>query len=181
MNEKMGEIEAILFSVGEPVPINDLANALEIDKKEIREIILHLNKKYEENDAGFCIKRVENSYTMATNPKYYEVVAKYVSNDNKYNFSVAMLEVLSIIAYKQPITKAVIEQIRGVSSVSAISKLIEYGLIYEADRLNAPGRPILFATTDLFLKHFNIESIKELPEIDEKILGQLTFDNFMEE
>ena len=104
---------------------------------------------------------------------FYEVLAAAVSLDNKYTFTEAMLETLAIIAYRQPVTRGQVEEIRGVSCSGSISRLIEYGLIYEADRLNAPGRPFLFETTDEFLKRFDLESLEDLPEVSEDLIGKM--------
>lgn len=169
-------IEAILFTMGEAVEVERIAAAVEHDEDTIRRLIRNMMTRYEEGDRGIRIIELDGSFQLCTKPEMYEYLIKVAHVPKKHVLTDVMLETLSIIAYKQPITRLEIEKIRGVKCDHAVNKLIEYNLICEAGRLDAPGRPILFATTEEFLRYFGIESLEELP-----ILNQETIDNFKEE
>lgn len=169
-------IEAILFTMGEAVEVERIAAAVEHDEDTIRRLIRNMMTRYEEEDRGIRIIELDGSFQLCTKPEMYEYLIKVAHVPKKHVLTDVMLETLSIIAYKQPITRIEIEKIRGVKCDHAVNKLIEYNLICEAGRLDAPGRPILFATTEEFLRYFGIESLEELP-----ILNQETIDNFKEE
>jgi segregation and condensation protein B len=156
-------IEAILFTVGDAVEVEKLALAVEQDVETTRKIIRNMSDKYQALDRGIKIIELENSFQLCTKPEYFENLIKVVSQPRKYQLTETLLETLSIIAYKQPITKLEIEKIRGVSSDHAVNRLVELGLVGEVGRLDAPGRPILFATTQDFLRVFGVQSIDELP------------------
>lgn len=163
--EVEGRIEAVLFSVGEAVSKSDLAQALEQDEKTLVKIVHGMMDKYDTNDRGIRIIEIENSFQMCTKSEYYETLIKVVNTPKKHVLTDVLLETLSIVAYKQPITRQEIEAIRGVSCVHAVNKLVEYNLIHEVGRLEALGRPILFGTTDDFLRSFGVQSTDELPII----------------
>ena len=169
-------IEAILFTMGEAVEVERIAAAVEHDEDTIRRLIRNMMTRYEESDRGIHIIELDGSFQLCTRPEMYEYLIKVAHVPKKHVLTDVMLETLSIIAYKQPITRLEIEKIRGVKCDHAVNKLIEYNLICEAGRLDAPGRPILFATTEEFLRDFGIESLEELP-----ILNQETIENFKEE
>ncbi|MDD6330970.1 MAG: SMC-Scp complex subunit ScpB [Clostridium sp.] len=160
-----GAIEAILFAMGEAVSADQLATALEHDVDTTRKVVHHLMDKYDAEDRGIRIIELEDSFQMCTKNEYYEVLSRIVNMPKKHVLTDVQLETLSIIAYKQPITRAEIEAIRGVSCVHAINKLVEYHLIEEVGRLDALGRPILFGTTDDFLRGFGVKSTDDLPLI----------------
>ena len=160
-----GAIEAILFAMGEAVSADQLATALEHDVDTTRKVVHHLMDKYDAEDRGIRIIELEESFQMCTKNEYYEVLSRIVNMPRKHVLTDVQLETLSIIAYKQPITRAEIEAIRGVSCVHAINKLVEYHLIEEVGRLDALGRPILFGTTDDFLRGFGVKSTDDLPLI----------------
>lgn len=160
-----GAIEAILFAMGEAVSADQLATALEHDVDTTRKVVHHLMDKYDAEDRGIRIIELEDSFQMCTKNEYYEVLSRIVNIPKKHVLTDVQLETLSIIAYKQPITRAEIEAIRGVSCVHAINKLVEYHLIEEVGRLDALGRPILFGTTDDFLRGFGVKSTDDLPLI----------------
>ncbi len=166
-------IEAMLFAKGEPLSADEMAAALEISREETIKKITELIDDYTSEDRGINIVQINGCYELATKKEFYTVLASLVSRDNNYQFTEAMLETLSIIAYRQPVTRSQVEDIRGVGCSGQISRLVEYGLIYESDRLNAPGRPFLFSTTDEFLRLFNLRSLEDLPEISEDLLGQM--------
>jgi segregation and condensation protein B len=156
-------IEAILFTMGDSVEIGKIAAAVEHDEKTTEKIIHHMMDKYEAEDRGIRIIELEKSYQLCTKNQYYEYVIRVVKQPKKHVLTDVLLETLSIVAYKQPVTKAEIEKIRGVKSDHAVNKLIEYNLICEAGRLDAPVRPLLFATTEDFLRNFGVQSLEELP------------------
>lgn len=158
-------IEAILFSVGEAVEIKELAKVLELDEADVKKIIDCLADKYESESRGIHIVRLENSVQLCTKNEYYDILTKVVNMPQKHSLTDSLMETLSIVAYKQPVTRQEIEAIRGVSCVHAINKLVEYKLIAEVGRLDAVGRPILFGTTEDFLRSFGVTSMDELPVI----------------
>ena len=162
-----GKIEALLFSAGKAVLLEEIASALGHDNETVRKIIEDLMLAYEQEDRGIRIKRFENSYQLCTKEEYYETLIQYLARPKKHVLSQVMLETLSIIAYKQPITRQEIEKIRGVKCDHAINKLIEYSLVCEVGRLDAIGRPILFGTTEEFLRCFGVDSIQALPHLPE--------------
>lgn len=169
MDEKNYEaiVEAILFTMGESVELEKIANAIELDEDETKKVILSLQQKYEDEKRGIQIMELEGSYQMCTRNEMYEYLIRVAKQPKKRVLTDVLLETLSIIAYKQPITKAEIEKIRGVSSDHAVSKLVEYNLVNEVGRLDAPGRPMLFGTTEEFLRSFGVHSIDELPVLNE--------------
>ena len=158
-------IEAILFSVGESVSIDRLASALEMDERKLTKQLEGIIYNYNNNDRGIRIIDLDGSLQLCTRNEYYGILAKVVNTPKKLSLTDVVLETLSIIAYKQPITRPEIEAIRGVSCVHAINKLIEYNLVQEVGRLDAPGRPIMFGTTEEFLRCFGVSSTNDLPMI----------------
>ncbi len=165
INKLEGAIEAILFSMGEAVPIKDLAKALEVDEPTLEKVLNNMMDKYEAEDRGIKLVKLEDSYQLCTKNEYYDVLSKLVNMPKKHTLTDTLMETLSIVAYKQPITRQEIEAIRGVSCVHAINKLVEYNLITEVGRLDAIGRPILFGTTEDFLRSFGVQSMDDLPVI----------------
>ena len=159
-----GVIEALLFAMGESVEVSALAKAIGHDTETTAKIVRNMMLKYREEDRG--IIELENAFQMCTKEEYYDYLVKMALQPKKAVLSDVMLETLSIIAYKQPVTKLEIEKIRGVKCDHAIAKLMEYGLVQEVGRLDAPGRPILLGTTEEFLRNFGVQGLDELPEID---------------
>ena len=162
-NQTAAAIEAILFAMGTSVPLSVLAQALSLEEKETREAVEKLARSYEEEGRGIRIHALEGSYQMSTAPEMHEALIRVVVQPKRPVLTDVVLETLSIIAYKQPITKAELEKIRGVKSDHAVNKLVEYGLVEEKGRLEALGRPILFGTTEEFLRRFGISGLAELP------------------
>lgn len=158
-------LEAILFTMGESVEISRLASVLETDKKEVQQLLLEMQEKYEEEDRGISLMWLEDAVQLSTKADMYEYLIKIAKTPRKMVLTDTVLETLSIIAYKQPVTRLEIERIRGVSCDHAINKLLEYDLITELGRLDAPGRPLLFGTTEQFLRCFGVKSLGELPEL----------------
>lgn len=163
--ELKGRLEAVLFSVGEAVSKDDLCKALEIDEKILSQIAKQMMEEYDVTERGIRIVEIEDSYQLCSKSDYYDTIIKIVNTPKKHVLTDVLLETLSIIAYKQPITRQEIEAIRGVSCVHAVNKLVEYHLIQEVGRLDAAGRPILFGTTEDFLRSFGVQSTDELPMI----------------
>ena len=163
--EYEGRIEAVLFSVGEAVDREQLATALELDVNTTVKLVHDMMDKYDEVSRGIRIVEIENSFQMCTKADYYDTLVKVINVPKKHVLTDVLLETLSIIAYKQPITRQEIEAIRGVSCAHTVNKLVEYNLVQEVGRLEAIGRPILFGTTDEFLRCFGVQSTDELPLI----------------
>ena len=158
-------IEAILFSMGDAVELKDLADVLQIDGKTVQKILDDMMVRYDEEDRGIKIVKLENAYQLCTKNEYYDILSSLVNIPKKHSLTDSLMETLSIVAYKQPVTRQEIEAIRGVSCVHAINRLVEYNLITEVGRLDAVGRPILFGTTEDFLRCFGVSSMDELPSI----------------
>ncbi len=158
-----GAIEAILFSMGDSVELEDLAGALDLSTAETRAVLKQMMETYRKEDRGLQIIELEQSYQMCTKKEYFDTLVRIAMRPKKPNLTEVMLETLSIIAYKQPITKIEIEKIRGVKCDHAVNKLVEYDLVKELGRLDAPGRPILFGTTEEFLRCFGVQALEELP------------------
>ena len=167
MRQKQAVIEAILFSMGESVSKKQLMAALDIPEDLFFYLIDQLKRKYNRKDSGIRLLELDGSYQLCTRPEYYDQLIKIVNQPKKPKLTDVMMETLSIIAYKQPVTKQEIEAMRGVKCDHPVNKLLEYNLIREAGRLDAVGRPILFRTTEEFLRCFGVGSIKELPEIEQ--------------
>lgn len=161
-------IEAILFTMGDSVEIGKLAAAIGHDEDTTRKLLHNMMDRYEEEDRGIRIIELENSYQLCTKKEMYEYLIRVAKQPRRYTLTDVLLETLSIVAYRQPVTKLEIEKIRGVKSDHAVNKLVEYGLIEEAGRLDAPGRPILFGTTEEFLRRFSLQSLDELPTVDQE-------------
>lgn len=161
-------IESILFASGEPVEVDRLSTVLEIDKATIVKLIKEIIDKFDEDDSGICIVKLDDKYQMCSKPEYAPKIREMMDLRRNVPLSVAAMEVLAIIAYNQPVTKSFVEQIRGVDCSGTIASLVSKDLIEEKGRLDLPGRPLLYGTTLNFLKCFNISSIEELPPIPEK-------------
>ena len=157
------QIEAILFTMGEAVEAERIAMALEHDVDTVRRVARNMMDRYRSADRGIQIIELNDSYQMSTKQSMYESIIKIAHVPKKHVLTEVLLETLSIVAYKQPSTRQEIEAIRGVSCDHAVNKLVEYGLITEIGRLDAPGRPILFGTTEDFLRSFGLTSLDELP------------------
>lgn len=158
-------LEAILFTMGESVEISRLAAVLEMEKKEVQAILEEMEAGYAEEGRGLSLMWLEDSVQLSTKAQMYEYLVKIAKTPRKMVLTDTVLETLSIIAYKQPVTRLEIERIRGVSCDHAVNKLLEYELITELGRMDAPGRPLLFGTTEQFLRCFGVKSLDELPEL----------------
>lgn len=177
-------VEAILFACGREVKINELVSSLEVNSEDIIQVIENMRQEYERDQRGIEIIKLNDSYQMCSKKDYYEYIYPILDKRSKPNLSNAALETLSIIAYNPGVTRAEIESIRGVNSDATIYKLLEYNLIEDAGKLDAPGRPTTYKTTSNFLKMFGYTSLEELPElprykIDEN--QQIVIDDLLEE
>lgn len=159
-------IEAILFTMGDSVEVEVIAAAIEHDVETTKKIIHNMMDRYEAENRGIRIIELEDSFQMCTKKETYEYLIRVAKQPKKYVLTDVLLETLSIIAYKQPVTKLEIEKIRGVKSDHAVNKLVEFGLAEEVGRMDAPGRPLLFGTTEEFLRRFSVQSLDELPTIN---------------
>ena len=166
LKEAEAIIEGILFAAGDPVKIDRIADILDIDVKSTRAVMTALIDKYDEEMRGLKIIRLDDSYQMCTRGEYNEYIAKLAEPKRAQTLSNAAMEVLSIVAYKQPVTRSVVEQIRGVSCDHLINRLLERNLIQEIGRLDTPGRPMLFGTSEEFLRCFGIASVTDLPDYE---------------
>ena len=159
-------IEAILFTMGDSVELSKIAYAIGHDEKTTGKIIRQMMDKYNAEDRGIRIIELDGSFQMCTKKEMYEYLIRIAKQPKRHVLTDVVLETLSIIAYKQPVTKLEIEKIRGVKSDHAVNKLVEYNLVEEKGRLDAPGRPLLFGTSEEFLRRFGIQSTEELPNLN---------------
>lgn len=178
MNSKLlAALEGLLYVTGdEGLTTEQIAFVFDISTVEAKELVEELKYMYESNFRGITIINTANSYKMATRSEYIDYYKKIYADNNKSRLSNASLEVLAIVAYKQPITRAEIEDIRGINSDNIIRRLLAMSLVKEVGRLDTPGRPIIYGSTNDFLDYFNLASLEELPEL----LDSIDFDNLDE-
>lgn len=160
-----GAVEALLFSAGKPVSLKNFCEILEQEKTDVLEAIQNLEVNLISRKSGLQLLKLNDSYQLATLEVYYDYICKMMDNRPKPSLSQAAFEVLAIIAYNPKVTRAEMEKIRGVSSDSALNKLLEYNLIEEAGRMDAPGRPMMYQTSEEFLRMFGYSSLKDLPDL----------------
>lgn len=165
MDEKKSIIEAMLFASGREIDEKEIMGILELSKEEFENVIKEMQDDYVKSNRGIELIKIDKKYQLCTKKEYYEYIYPLFDNRSKPNLSNPAMETLSIIAYNPKITRAEIEAIRGVNSDGTIYKLLEYNLIEEAGRLEAPGRPTTYKTTSHFLKVFGLESLKNLPAL----------------
>ena len=158
-------LEAVLFAAGSPVSVSRLAEVLIMDTPAVRGLLGHMAERFINEESGIILLETDDSYQLCTNPKYYEYAKRLLPGQPKRVLTQTLLETLAIIVYKQPVTKSVIEDIRGVNADHAVNKLLEYGLIEENGRLEAPGKPILFKTSKEFLQYFGLKSVNEFVKL----------------
>lgn len=183
IERKEAIIEAILFAAGRPVKVTEICSNLEVSPEDVESLISDMQSKYGAENRGIEIVKLEDGYQLATKKDFYEYLYPIFDNRAKPSLSPAALEVLSIIAYNPKITRAEIEAIRGVNSDGTIYRLLDYHLIEEAGKLNAPGKPMSYKTTLDFLKLFDISSLDDLPELPKYKLDeneQIVLDDFAE-
>lgn len=163
--ELLGAVEAILFAMGESVSLSKIASAIGKDETGAKRLLEELKKQYQKKERGIQLIELEDSYQLCTKPELYDYLIQVAKQPKKHVLTDVLLETLAIVAYKQPVTKIEIEKIRGVKSDHAVNKLVEYDLVCEVGRLDAPGKPLLFGTTEEFLRRFGVQSVEELPSI----------------
>lgn len=178
-NNVLGRIEAMLFAAGEPVEAARIAEILELDVENVTKMLASLADIYEERNSGICLIRIDGKYQLCTKEEYADDVRKLLEIKKNTPLSQAAFEVLAIIAYNKTVTKSFIEQIRGVDCSGSIANLVQKGLIEEKGRLDLPGRPLVYGTTDRFLRCFSLNSLEDLPDLPkpdeaEKENGQTT-------
>ena len=166
-------VEAVLFAMGDAVSVDKLAAAIGHDTETTRKLVHQMMDRYNSREGGLEIIELEDSFQLCTRKEYYDTLIKVAKQPKKYVLTDVQLEVLSIVAYKQPVTRQEVEKIRGVNSDHALNRLVEYGLVGEAGRLDAPGRPILFGTTEEFLRNFGVRSTEELPSIQLDLMEEM--------
>ncbi|MDO5540892.1 MAG: SMC-Scp complex subunit ScpB [Eubacteriales bacterium] len=166
MNNLEAAVEAILFASGDSVEVDRIAKAIDLDVKSTRELLRNMMKRYEADDRGIQIVELDDAFQFSTKPEMFDYLVKIAKQPKKVVLTDVVLETLSIIAYKQPVTKLELEKIRGVKCDHAVNKLIEYNLVKELGRLDAPGRPLLFGTTEEFLRNFGVQSLADLPPVN---------------
>ena len=169
LSEFEAVIESVLFVAGEEVSLSVIADTINLDKATTKAIIKSLAEKYDEEKRGIQIVELEGAYQMCTAAHCFDFIRSIYKRTRRQGLTQSLLETLAIVAYKQPVTKQQIEDIRGVNADHAVNKLVEKKLIDEVGRLDAPGRPILFGTTKEFLRHFGFSSTNEMPRLDENI------------
>ena len=165
MNEIQAAVEAILFAAGEPIEVERIAQALEQDIEIVESVLIALKKNLDDTNSGICLVQMDDLYQLCTRQEYAEQVRAVLEIKKNSPLSNAAFEVLAVIAYNQPVTKAFIEQVRGVDCSGVIQTLILKGLIEERGRLELPGRPLIYGTTPEFLKCFCVSNLDELPEL----------------
>lgn len=179
INELVTVAEAVLFASGEPIDAQKLSEVLEIEPEAVDNVITLLNDKLAQSDSALTVLRLDDSYQMSVRLSYSEYVKKAMEQKRNAALSPAAMEVLTIVAYNQPVTKSFVENVRGVDSSSTVNSLVEKGLLAEAGRLDLPGRPIAYKTTNNFLRCFSLSSLSDLPEIPRKS-EQINLDEIIE-
>lgn len=165
-NQHLGALEAMLFAHAEPVETARLADALRLEKPQTEALLQRLQQRYDEQESGLALLYfAPDRWQMTTRPYYGELVKRILDTRRNAPLSPAALEVLAVIAYNQPVSRSFIDQVRGVDSSSVVAGLLEKGLVQEAGRLDLPGHPVSFATTDVFLRCFGLNSLNDLPSL----------------
>ncbi|HBH94435.1 MAG TPA: SMC-Scp complex subunit ScpB [Ruminococcaceae bacterium] len=175
LNEGIAVIEAIMFAYGEPISIDRLAEASQIDRDTTAKLVSQLERRYNVQGSGLRIIRLDNTFQISTRPEAAPYIKAALDNYRQTPLSQAAMECLAIIAYNQPVTKGFVEQIRGIDSSSVVNTLADRGLVEEAGRLELPGRPVAYRTTDTFLRCFGIASLADLPPLP-TAEGQMSLD-----
>lgn len=159
-------IEGLLFAAGDLMPLDKISEIIEVDKKTTRLILNNMVVNFQSSKRGIILREINNGYQLCTRPEHHEYIKRLFEPRQKQGLSQAAFETLAIIAYNKPITKAKIEQIRGVNSDSAVTRLLERNLIKEAGRMDSPGKPVLYETSEEFLRSFGFKSLADLPRLE---------------
>lgn len=179
LNDGIAIIEALLFAHGDPITPEKLSEASGIDLETTVKLIDQLERRYNVQESGLQVIRLNDGFQITTRPEYSGYIKSALETRRQQPLSQAAMETLSIVAYNQPVTKAFVEQVRGIDSSSVVNTLVERDLLEEAGRLDLPGRPVSYRTTDTFLRCFGISSLRELPPLPNQE-GQLDFDELAE-
>ena len=166
-------VEAVLFAMGDAVEVDKIAAAIGHDTDTTRRLVQQMLDRYNSRAGGMEIIELEDSFQLCTRKEYYDALIRVAKQPKKYSLTDVQLEVLSVVAYRQPVTRQEIEKIRGVNSDHALNRLVEYGLVQEAGRMDAPGRPILFGTTEEFLRNFGVRSTEDLPSVQPEVAEEM--------
>ncbi len=158
-------IESVLFAVGDPISAEKIADAIDIEKSAVKPLLTELIAEYDEAERGICLLQYDDRYQLATRPVFADFITRALDQRRNTPLSQAAMEVLAIVAYNEPVSRTFIDQIRGVDSSSPVQSLLGKNLICESGRLDLPGRPVSFKTTDTFLRCFNLHSLKDLPPV----------------
>lgn len=180
INNACGAIEAVLFASGDPVETVKIAQAVELEEELTYKLLQTMKDRYDQEGSGLLLVELEDSFQLCTKPEYAAAVKRAMEIRRNTPLSNAAMEVLAIIAYNQPVTRAFVEQVRGVDSSQTVLNLVEKGLVEEAGRLDVPGRPISYKTTQNFLRNFGMKSLEELPPLPDEN-GQLLLDEVVRE
>ena len=167
LDKMTGALEAVLFAAGEPVSVAELADLLQLDKPQVWELVSELKQSYEAESRGLMLRETAGRFQLVTKPVYYTVLLG-LGRKKEVKLTNASLETLAIVAFKQPVTRAEMEAIRGVKVDGVLNTLLDLGLVAEAGRKKALGNPILYATTEKFLMVFGLNSLEELPPLETK-------------
>ena len=165
-DKMVGALEAVLFAAGEPISVAELAQCLQLEKPQVWELLASLEHSYEDEARGLMLRQIGDGYQLVTKPEHYALVSN-LSRKKEIKLTNAAMETLAIIAFKQPITRAEMEAIRGVKVDGVVNTLLDLGLIVEAGRKKALGNPILYATTDKFLQTFGLPNLEALPPLED--------------
>ena len=175
-DDLINTLEAVIFANGEPLSIDRIANTMELSSQKCEKLLVELQERYVNAQSGLQLVRLENAWQLTTKKKYADYIKRCFDIKRKTPLSTAALEVLSVIAYKQPVTKSYIETVRGVDCSGVMSTLLEKELIEECGRLDLPGRPLIYGTTKNFLRCFGLSDLSELPSLpraeDELDIGE---------
>lgn len=177
--EGIAAIEAVMFAYGDPITIEKLSEASGVDAETCVKLVDRLEQQYNVRESGLRILRINNGFQIAARTEFADNIKKALETKKQQPLSQAAMETLAIVAYNQPVTNAFVEQVRGIDSSSVMRNLVERGLLEEAGRLDLPGRPISYRTTDTFLRCFGLSRIEELPPLPDQE-GQLDFDELEE-
>lgn len=180
LEDKLPMVEAVLFASGEPIDAQRLCEVTDLDRDELERVMEALDIKYSKNDSGIELLRLENSFQLATKKEFAPCIKAAFEIKKNSQLSPAALETLTVIAYNQPVTKGFVENVRGVDSSGVVNSLVEKGLLAEAGRLDLPGRPIAYKTTDNFLRAFRLSGLDDLPDLPDQN-GQITIDEILKD
>lgn len=178
LQEKISVIEAILFASGDPIEADKLADASGVTQSEVTKLVKLLSDRYDDAHSALCVLKLGTAYQLAVRREYDDYIKAALEQRRAVPLSQAAMEVLTIIAYNQPVTKGFVEHVRGIDSSSVVNSLLEKNLLEEAGRLDVPGRPIAYKTTDAFLRAFQLSSLEELPALPSAD-GQVSFDEIL--